>query len=703
VVGGAVTNLAGEHLVTVTLYTDNMGTQKLWQSTMTTSLDTSGVFSTLLGTPENPLPDAQTMDRPIFLGVSLDGQPEMRPLTTVTASAYALNVADNSITTAKLADRSVTWNKMGTEYVPYIRVNGTKINSGNNSINFTGGDGLKVDYDSNSMSVVIRQDSLMPGIGSGNGARIQAIVDGCGGTNHDGPAGNHNLVGSGCSNVIVTATGGNVIDFSTMGGGQNNTITNQTTVGTNPTWEATPWHFIGGGENNSIVIDVTTEAAQGGLGAEAIVGGVGNTLQAPFSFIGGGQSNHITSQWPTNDDNNAATIEWDGIGAGYSNSIDSFASYSFIGGGAANHISGNFTASIHADYSTIGGGGTNIIYSQYSVIGGGSSNTITSNGNYSVIGGGIGNKAIANTTSVGGGYLNTANSTHYGFANIPGGIQLTANGDAETVIGVHNYYQTGNAFDLWAHGVPTDPARDARVFEIGSQYWGPSGDTALWYPYNAFEVSYNGHSIVYHTNGSSIAPGPPGTPPVYQGATYVESPVYAWGEVDATGVPVGNANFGVSQIVPVGIIGTYMITLCPADPHGGPIPDISQASITVTIVNNDTTDLNGLPPPPSQVSAQVTTPTGISPDSLKSLMSVFYGPNDTNTYMPQTPAATNLSQTAATSMPIANSTTCGFATASQIGVKSGYPRTFFVRTYQSGIEQPCIHTPLAFFFKVCHR
>src|SRR4029077_17775088 len=98
------TNATSSRLLTVTLYSDANGNNKLWQSTMNTQVDTNGVFNCTLGTAENPLPQPSVMDRPIWLGVAINGGVELRPLSQVTASAYALNVVDNAITTAKLAD-----------------------------------------------------------------------------------------------------------------------------------------------------------------------------------------------------------------------------------------------------------------------------------------------------------------------------------------------------------------------------------------------------------------------------------------------------------------------------------------------------------------------------------------------------------------------------------------------------------------------
>src|SRR5487761_2279107 len=119
--GGGI-KAAGSRLLTVTLYGDANGTIKLWQSSMNTTVDSNGVFNCLLGSADNPLPDPAAMDRPSWLGVAVDNGPEMRPLSQVTASAYALNVVDNAITTAKLADNAVTSAKIADSSITASKV-----------------------------------------------------------------------------------------------------------------------------------------------------------------------------------------------------------------------------------------------------------------------------------------------------------------------------------------------------------------------------------------------------------------------------------------------------------------------------------------------------------------------------------------------------------------------------------------------------
>ncbi len=116
------------------------------------------------------------MDKQLWVGVSVNGTAESLQRTQLSAVPMAINVADSAITTAKIADGAITWNKMGTEYVPYLRVNGAKVNTGNNSINFTGSGGMMVDYDSTSLSLNFHPDtSLINGNGEGKGVHTLVV------------------------------------------------------------------------------------------------------------------------------------------------------------------------------------------------------------------------------------------------------------------------------------------------------------------------------------------------------------------------------------------------------------------------------------------------------------------------------------------------------------------------------------------------
>jgi hypothetical protein len=401
---------AGIRLLTVTLYGDANGTTKIWQSTMNTPIDSSGVFNCTLGSAENPLPPPATMDRAIWLGVAIDNAPELRPLSEVTASVYAINVADSAITSAKiaagavqtanLADGAVTWNKMGTDYVPYIRVNGAKVETGQNSINFTGSEGLLVDYDSLSMSLVFHPDTALASANKGTGMQTQAVLSGgtsttntCG-TNSDGGV-PRNVVSGGCNNVATPTNGGG---YATIDGGVNNTV-------------KSPYSTLGGGDDN--FIDTLANASFLGGGLTNKIGGygmavlIGDTLYLGADVLGGGAYNSVNSSLSA-------------LAGGWINTIDTNANYSFIGSGDSNVITG------YAFGSAIVAGGANVISNAGSIIGAGGNNKVT--GQDAGIISGNGNKNFAADAVIGGGFSNVI-TTKGGGSIIGNGTNNYANAE----------------------------------------------------------------------------------------------------------------------------------------------------------------------------------------------------------------------------------------------------------------------------------
>lgn len=837
----------GSRLLTVTLYGDANGNTKLWQTVMNTQVDSTGVFNCTLGTAENPLPQPSAMDRPIWLGVAVDNGPELRPLSQVTASAYALNVVDNAITTAKLADGavtttklsdgmvtsqklatgavestnlsdssvtsaklahgSVTSDKMDLNYIASISVNGTPVTGIGSNLNIANGDGINVSWDETTNSLYLSRSAqsngpdksatplagnivaywngtiavagvtgatnkVLHGDGGGAGpswglvnlaSEVVGVLPVANGGTGSSSVSTWNLTGNaatvgnfigttntttfvqktnntialqlistggatsipniigGLGNTIVNSSGniGSIIaggggsagitsdpnsivapdDASTISGGEGNTITNVTVQGVNVN-EGNDGHVIGGGISNSIVTDNVGVGRTGPGAAGTIAGGQGNLLCGPYwGAIAGGQNNLISSSNPNADDDNAISIQMGFIGGGKSNSIggllnapNQFGSFCVIAGGQNNHIGGGtVVGGTPIGLNGVLRGGAVVNPADDATIAGGASNI--SSAPYTFIGGGLGNKTMPSGTSDGsgatiaGGWNNIAS---YRFSNIPGGINLTTSAEAQTVIGAGNI-DAGHAHLIyWTGFAPNDD----RVLEIGSPYW--SGTN--WVTNNAFEVSYNGHSIVYHTNGSSMGTGAV----VLQGATYVESPVYAWGEFDAAGGEM--SSFGVSQVislVPNGAPpGTYLVTLAPADPHGGATPDVTRASITVTIVNDLTSDITSQPasPPPLMTPQYVDVSKPI-PDSVILASGGTTSNPDTSTRRSPAPATPTT--------PLAATTTCGYATASSIGILvplygATFARSFIVRTYQVGTGS-CQQTPLAFYLKVCHR
>jgi len=407
--------------------------------------------------------------------------------------------------------------------------------------------------------------------------------------------GAHNLLDWASDTSVLVGGAFNYLNghWAFLGGGLRNRIDNNShysvLVGGDTNLVSSQQSFLGGGRINKI--DISSDCSVLGGGASnytgaaytTLGGGIGNKIDvgSKNAFIGGGASNYVS---------NTSAV----IGGGSSNSVKS--SLGTITGGSGNIVNPS------ADHSFIGGGNTNTISSSNGAISGGSSNSVSglsgtigggtqnniassiSNGNadygsvlggtlnniqlleasfgvtalllpqYASIGGGLGNDAEGHFAAIGGGRLNKAVGK---YATIPGGYMLDAR-DYETVIGIANKQyatlinNTGNPLA----STETLPAGDDRSFIIGNGTVNSDGGATRS---NAFEVSRNGHSIVFHRHGTggaeiyavggggSCSNGGPDVMhhPAIIGATYQDNIIYAWGDIVPD--PQGSCGFGRSD------------------------------------------------------------------------------------------------------------------------------------------------------------
>jgi len=442
----------GTHHITASLYSDPHGKNSVWQGSYD-ALVNNGIFNILLGSGATPLPDISAMDRPLWVGISVDRGEEMRPLSQLSSSPYSLNIPDKSVTQAKLA--------------PDV------------------------------------QSALF---GRGNTPRVQGVPwDVAGNT-----LGIDNWIGSNDDYAVEV----HVYDtYGTANEGTGRVMRYEPQTGT-----ASSPNIIGGYFGNLI-----------SLGAGSVICGGGNVSginesRANFTVIGGGKAQLIDTG-----SNNSVIV------AGGGNTIGKSSANAYIGSGSGCFIHDNASA------STILGGTSNTISDNCtnSFIGGGSTSTITS----------------AGTTNAG------RNCT------ITGGDHLTAQSYAQTVMGHYNS----------AQGSSTSSALNGndRLLIIGN---GTSGNGNQK---NAFEVSENGHSIVYDSNGSSRAP--------IVGATYTDNVVYAWGFYDGGGSIA--RTFGVSSITPgTAGSGQFTVVLNMVHPNGS-VASLTDTEMAVVITpegsNND--------------------------------------------------------------------------------------------------------------------
>jgi hypothetical protein len=170
-----------------------------------------------------------------------------------------------------------------------------------------------------------------------------------------------------------------------------------------------------------------------------------------------------------------------------------------------------------------------------------------------------------------------------------GGRANIAQSYGQTVVGVFNNNRGSSvAVDFNSQPIPLPRGNDP-LFIVGN---GNASTRS-----NAFEVSNNGHSIVYDVNGNGTNTN--GTGGLYRpsnkGATYTDNIIYAWGDVNPNLIdpPPTNPNgvtvqgsFGVSSIARIAV-GVYEVTLNITDPVSGISLNPSAVSITANIVLTD--------------------------------------------------------------------------------------------------------------------
>lgn len=428
----------GEYRITVALYADPTGTLKVWEDSYNATVS-GGIFNLQIGSGNAPLPDAATMNRPLWIGTRIGDTPEMYPLTPLSASPYALNVRNGAITSDKLADGAVTADKVDMDYIAGIAVNGQPVSAKGNVLNIEGSKDIALTYNNETNTLQLSRPTPA--------------------TRGDGEKGTRTL-----ASPLAWDSQGDLTDGTT--GGQTTTAGDWIGTSANP-----------GNGTYDFEIRVNNERTMlyqpNGTNTPNIVGGYGgNTITASSSggtIAGGGNASNVNQI--TNNVNYAT------IGGGRKNTASG--NHSTIAGGYGNTVSGS--------YSTTAGGYNNLASGGWSVIGGGDEHVAS--GINATIAGGYDNTASSSFSTVGGGQVNSAGAAA---STIPGGDHLSTTSYAQTAVGFYNAPRGSLISRPTSATVQTinDP-----LFMVGNGGSGnPSGGS------NAFEVSYNGHSTVYGTN-----------------------------------------------------------------------------------------------------------------------------------------------------------------------------------------------------------
>jgi hypothetical protein len=405
-----------------------------------------------------------------------------------------------------------------------------------------------------------------------------------------------NYADAGFATIVGGENNNALSGYAFIGGGKNNTIEADDLTNSDNT---NNYSIIGGGLHNYIYIDPFSLDGLGGwsaiLGgkdnqawerAAVVGGGEGNIAYEEYSIVGGGRDNQAYGEESSvvGGHSNYAFGIGGFIGGGYNNNNGMLAAIgggannlaagysSFIGGGGGDQdpqFGGTDWNQADATFAVITGGRANHVFGPYGVVGGGRGHNIevgdpydTTDFGYNTIGGGENN-------TIGKGAAPSTSNVNY--ATIPGGRNLVARSYGQTVVGVFNIEQgtstTASNFKDATH-------KNDRLFIIGN---GADAENKQ----NAFEVSNNGHSIVYDNNAAAANPA-------LKGGRYIDNTPVAWGYVSAAGALLGG--FGIQGVPVVSGVGsaTYTITLNYTDPYTGQqcTTATNQSAVIATLMDN---------------------------------------------------------------------------------------------------------------------
>lgn len=520
----------GNYTVTVHLYGDANGTELLWQDAYTTGIR-NGIFNIYLGSGNEILPGSNVLNRPLWIGTTVNGGEEMRPLTPLTASPYALNLPDNAVTTGKLADGAVTAEKVEMDYLAGISIDGQMVTGQASVLNLVSSPDISLEFDQSNNNVRIMTSNS--GSMQSDPEKRRRVLDTMIATdnwigrdaNEFPTATNVPTIGGGTYNTI--AGGSNtaidtLADYSSIVGGDNNTIEEDSDHGfigggeNNTIRNSTNHNFIGGGDNNDI---------KGSSDSNAITGGAANTIDSgDANFIGGGNKNEVeagsynvivggggttmVNGRPDGDKNHIRYTDYGTIGGGRGNLIDSISHDATIAGGIGNTI-GPRDINPYSDYyianelgATIGGGGGNIANGGYSTVAGGHHNNAY--GDFSFVGGGGhvthgpgGNLAASGFSSIVGGLSNTIDTIAL-YGTIGGGYSNFVGDTSSTISGGYN--NSANGASGFIGGGNANTIEDATTASslVGGDLNTIDGD---------YSVIVGGHQNSNNTNYSSIVGG----------------------------------------------------------------------------------------------------------------------------------------------------------------------------------------------------
>ena len=353
----------GTHSIVFTIYDDLLAGSSKWTETINVTT-TDGFFDVLLGTI-NPLTDTVFSEYFRYLGISVDGDPELTNRTTLVSVPFAYRV---STVDGASGGRILSKVAIG----PFCSNIGTDaFVAGDN--NAASGDRASIGGGSGNSITIDGEYAVIAG---GRSNTVSSVYSAILGGEDNVASGLFATVGAGESNIsqglkATVAGGGQNLasgDSSTVSGGVKNTASGNSAA-------------VSGGQTN-------TASGSGSL----VGGGFGNLASGYVSTVGGGSADSAFG---------LASV----IGGGFSNLADG--DYAVISGGENNSIIDG------REFSTIGGGRNNLISESEATVGGGGNNVAS--GQTSTISGGADNEATRYSSTVPGGVNNSANGG-YSFA-----------------------------------------------------------------------------------------------------------------------------------------------------------------------------------------------------------------------------------------------------------------------------------------------
>src|SRR5579883_421861 len=277
----------GTYRFHVSLYSKSDGTQKIWEDNYSVSIE-KGTYNILLGSGNKPLPDAATLDQPLWLGVSIDGSKEIKPYSQLTGSPFAFNVPNGAITSSKLADSAVTADKIAADYVSSIAVNGQTVTQRGSAVNFTGS-GLS--YDPMTSSIVVGDVNESKGSRKGASPQSDEVIEGNLTVN-----GNTDLGGN-AMNPTIKFTGKASSDLDLNGNNLNNANSVMLSTGGSPapaTIQIGPqpvprtYTILDAGANANFVMSEGVQNINGTLNTNNLSVAGSTTLNNGVTVAGGG-------------------------------------------------------------------------------------------------------------------------------------------------------------------------------------------------------------------------------------------------------------------------------------------------------------------------------------------------------------------------------------------------------------------------------